>query len=64
MPSFTTIACFKCKKQTPIPDLRADIDGKNWICKECYSSLFHKKKQLKFYSTTDLLDNLNKRKTS
>ncbi|MBI2498779.1 hypothetical protein HYV88_00895 [Candidatus Woesearchaeota archaeon] len=58
----TTIACFRCKKQTNMGDLRADVDGKNWICKECYNSLFQKKKQLSYYATKDLLEHIGKKK--
>ena len=57
----TTIACFRCKKQTNMGDLRADSDGKNWICKECYDSLFQKKKKLDFYTTKDLLEHIGKK---
>ena len=31
------LACSKCKGKVPLNDLRADKDGKSWVCSSCYS---------------------------
>lgn len=31
------ISCSKCKTRVPLNDLRADKEGKKWICTSCYS---------------------------
>ena len=38
------ISCAKCKNKVPLNDLKADKDGKIWICTTCYS-LQHPDKQ-------------------
>lgn len=42
-----SITCNKCKKLTPIVNIRADVNAKDWICKECYDIQFKKSKKLK-----------------
>ena len=31
------IACSKCKLKVPLNDLKADKEGKKWVCTACYS---------------------------
>ncbi|MEK6934966.1 MAG: hypothetical protein AABW46_03745 [Nanoarchaeota archaeon] len=40
------ITCHICNKRTVIGDLRANRDGKSWICVSCYENQFPRK-QLK-----------------
>ena len=30
------ISCSKCKSRVPLNDLKADKEGKKWICTSCY----------------------------
>ena len=33
----TMISCSKCKGRVPLNDLKADKEGKNWVCTSCYA---------------------------
>jgi len=39
-----SISCSKCKKVTPLNEIRADSSANDWICIECYNSQ-HKRLQ-------------------
>lgn len=36
-PKESLISCSKCKSRVPLNDLKADKEGKKWICTSCYS---------------------------
>ncbi len=41
-----TLGCSKCGKQTPMNEIRADLNAKSWVCLSCYEQLSKKSKRL------------------
>ena len=50
-----SITCSMCKKLTPIANIRADVNAKDWICKDCYDLQFKKTKKLLKSSVEEIL---------
>lgn len=36
------VACSECKKNVPKDEIRADVAGTRWVCKDCYRMLREK----------------------